>query len=109
MKRFEKSVENMLLGKYGIVWKNNSYYQVYDTYVSVQDGIKYIHLTNCNKYINLLELLGMLEYELDRVVCVSPCCTSIFNCSHCAKVIGELEDTKKIVRAEINKIQGGKG
>jgi hypothetical protein len=109
MKRFDKSVEDMLIGKYGIKWKNESYYQVYDTYVSVQDGIKHIHLTDCNKYIRLLEILGILEYELDRVTCASPCCISIFNCATCAINIGELEDAKKIVRAEIQQIQGGKG
>jgi hypothetical protein len=103
MKRFEASVENMLIGKYGIARKNESYYQVYDTYKRVQE------VENCNKHIRPLELLGILEYELDRIVCKSPCCTSILSCKHCALVIGELEEAIKLVRAEITKLQGGVG
>lgn len=71
MKRFDVSVEDLLIGKYGVAWKNNSYYQVYATYIYFGYGIKYSQISGCNKYITPFELIGILAYE--NYLKVTPC------------------------------------
>ena len=68
MKRFEASVENMLIGKYGIAW--NSLREEYNGYYrTCKDGIvteqefwpDYVYFTP-----SLIELYGIFAFEYDR-------------------------------------------
>jgi hypothetical protein len=113
MKRFEASVEDLLLGKCGIAW-NYLYQQYCGYYRTCKNGTvtqqafwpDYVYFTP-----SLMELLGILEYELDRIriVCKSGNCSCVLNCFQCAEVVNGLAEAKKIVRSEIQKIQGVRG
>lgn len=109
MQRLNKVVEDILLGKYGIAWKNNGYYQVRVTRIIIGDlGRKVSSTMPCNKYITPFELLGVLEYEYYNIthnICTSMNCDVLCDFKGC--VSSALIDAEVIVFDEIKRIQEG--
>lgn len=109
MKRFNKVVEDILIGKYGIAWNVDGYYIIYRHFLSddrkkVSYGIKF------NTQVKLFDLLGILEYEylyisvkMRNCNCFSLC----FNCYKNKDVQYALTEAKNIVVCEIERIQKG--
>ena len=110
MKKFKKSVSDMLLGKYGILWDTNArgYIVKYTTKVWPGHEIEYYAQMKA-LYPDAMEneaLLGILDYEVETIRDASGDNRNLFG----VRVpllgrLGDLVDAKDIVRAEIRKTQ----
>jgi hypothetical protein len=104
MKRFDTSVENMLIGKYGIKW--NYLWQQYSGYYRTYKNGTVTQEEFWPDYVQPLTLLGILEYERSHQYDIY--CRGKGLLVH---ILNDraYRDANKIVRAEINKQQGGQG
>jgi hypothetical protein len=108
MKRFDASVENLLRGKYGIAWcvKYKKYKEAYYTTSFTKWVFNNVHPVPYGKIINIVLLLGILEYEQHLTM------ENRYRHFHefCKHIDTEiLFKAIDAVRAEISKIQGGVG
>ena len=115
--RFEASVEDMLIGKYGIAWcsKYKKYKEAYYTTNFTKWVFNNVHPVPYGKLINIVLLLGILEYEQNKrwKICNestdNTACLLYRDCHDCHLGRDNLKQAIKLVRAEIQKIQGGVG
>ncbi len=105
IKRFEKSVEAMLIGKYGLAWcEKTENYKTVHFYSLFFNHDKTIYQTGEQKESKcVFPLLGILEYEHRKLH------AKVRRGINGRYLRGKLYLALVSVRAEIQKLQGGKG